>query len=203
METSLLGKLGSRLRRDAGISVERTYLYKRSVDDAMPVELPAAPDVCIERIAPAQIHVLSALGSPDPDDWRQRLDRGDGCYGAWVGGELAHASWVQTSGGHPVAAAGIDLWIRIGELWIYNCRTADAHRGKHLYPRTLQRIAHDYFVAGAIDAWIYASADNAASQRGIIRAGFVKHQTLRALRFGRRYRRLIDATTPARLPRRA
>jgi hypothetical protein len=197
MDLSMLGKLGSRLRRDAGIGVERTYLYKRHALDAMPADVPTDANVRIERIPLQQLDAIAALGSADPGEWRQRLDRGDCCYGAWVGSELAHYSWVQTSGRHPIMTAGVEPTIRIGELWIYNCRTADAHRGKRLYPCTLQRIVRDYFATGAVEAWIYTSADNVPSQRGVVRAGFVKHQTLRALRFGRRYRRLVDEITTA------
>ena len=108
-------------------------------------------------------------------------------FGAWLDGRLAHASWVQLAGTHPISAAGIELEVREDDFWIYNCRTVPAYRGLRIYPRTLQHIAREYFRAGARAGWIYTTFDNVASQHGIERAGFFKVRTLHALRLGRHY----------------
>jgi hypothetical protein len=191
----LIDKVSSRLRRDAGISVERTYLYKRQASDPPAPEVSTEVDVRIAIVPPSQIEELGALGFVERDDWKQRLERGDECYGTWLGPVLVHYSWVQTQGAHPIVAAGIEAPIRPGELWIYNCRTSEAHRGLRIYPRTLQQILCDRFASGAMTAWIYTAEQNVASQRGVERVGFTRVQTLRALRLGRRYRPLACAPT--------
>ncbi|NVB76950.1 MAG: hypothetical protein HOV81_01020 [Kofleriaceae bacterium] len=189
--------MGSRLRRDAGVSIERTFLYKRDASDPVPEAIASGVELRIAPVSPAETGVLDALGLDDRDEWRQRFDRGDECYGAWLGSELVHYSWVQNHGFHPIGYAGIDVEVRPGELWIYNCRTSDAHRGQKIYPRTLQRIVNDRLSAGATTAWIYAAAGNVASHGGIARAGFVHVETLRALRIGRRYRPLASESIQA------
>jgi RimJ/RimL family protein N-acetyltransferase len=185
----VIDKVTSRLRRDAGISVARTYLYRRAHTDAAPPDVAASVDR-IARVRASDIESLCVLGFDDRDEWRQRLERGDQCYAAWVGSELVHYSWVQTRGAHPIASAGIVVPIRERELWIYNCRTSEQHRGQKIYPRTLQHILAEHFGAGATTAWIYTAEENIASKRGVERAGFTLVQVLRALRLGRRYRAL-------------
>ena len=191
----LIGKVSTRLRRDAGVGVERTYLYAcecGAVESARPLD----PALALGLVPACDIESLATLGFADPDEWRERLARGDRCHGAWIGHELVHYSWVQTTGHHPIGAAGIEVSVRPGDVWIYNCRTADLHRGKRIYPATLRAIATDYAGAVARTAWIYTSSANTASQRGITRVGFVQRATLRALRLGRRFRPLSTQHLP-------
>jgi hypothetical protein len=185
----VIDKVTSRLRRDAGISVERTRLYKREHTDAAPPEIDTPVDR-IARVRASELARLCVLGFDDREEWLRRLDRGDQCYGAWVGPDLVHYSWVQTRGSHPITSAGIAVPVREYELWIYNCRTSELHRGHKIYPRTLQHILAEHFGAGATTAWIYTAAENVSSQRGVERAGFTLVKQLRALRLGRRYRAL-------------
>lgn len=185
----VLDKVTSRLRRDAGISVERTHLYKRERTDAPPPDITATVDR-IALVPATEIASLCVLGFDERDEWRQRLERGDECYAAWIGSDLVHYSWVQTRGAHAIASAGLDVPIREHDLWIYNCRTSELHRGQRIYPHTLQHIIREQFNAGATTAWIYTAEENISSQRGVERAGFTLVQILRALRLGRRYRAL-------------
>jgi hypothetical protein len=185
----VIDKVATRLRRDAGISVERTCLFKRDHTDAAPPDVAAGIDR-VTRIL--DLASLCALGHDDREDWKQRLERGDLCYGAWLGADLVHYSWVQTRGTHAIATAGIKVVIREGEVWIYNCRTSERHRGRRIYPHTLQHICREQFAAGATTAWIYTAEHNVSSARGVERAGFTLVQKLRALRLGRRYRALSE-----------
>jgi hypothetical protein len=172
--------------------VEQTFLYACSAAEPMPVE-----DVRITTIAPEQIDDIGSVGPYERTDVRARLVRGDTCYGAWHRGELAHFSWVQTRGVHQIAPAGITVGVEPGAFWIYNCRTHAAHRGAGLYTRVIAQIAHDAFAAGGgmKMGWIYTTASNVASQRGIVKAGFVQCDTFRALHIGRRYRALRGRET--------
>ena len=195
MGSDLIERISSRLRRDAGISLERTYLYSRSALAPTPITVSSDVELRIAPIRASEAHLLAALGPPDVAEWNLRFKRGDECFGAWVEGQLAHYSWVQLAGEHPISAAGVEVKVQDAEFWIYNCRTSDAHRGKRIYPRTLQHIALEYFRAGKRAGWIYTTFDNVASQHGIERAGFFKMRTLHALRLGRHYRRLGNDVT--------
>jgi hypothetical protein len=193
----LIGKVTSRLRRDAGFGLERTYLYELETSVPRPPAVSPSVPVRIDLVPAADIERLSTLGVDDRAEWDLRLRRGDECYGAWLGSELVHYSWVQTRGRHVIASAAMDVSVRPAEPWIYNCRTAVAHRGQRIYPRTLQRIVDDKRAEGCTAVWIYAAEDNVASQRGFERAGFLRVQTLVALRLGRRYRALSSASAGA------
>jgi len=182
--TTLLARVGARIRRDARLGMQRTLVYRIDRDDPRPAQL-GEGDVTIAPIARDALERLDALGPFDRAVGERRLDRGDLCYGAWLGGELAHYSWVQRGGDHVIDPAGVTVAVDDGDVWIYNCRTGDAFRGKGLYPRTLARILDDAFAAGAQRAWIYNEESNAASERGIVRAGFQQCAILRALRIGR------------------
>jgi hypothetical protein len=188
----LFAKVSHRLRRDAGIGVEHTFLYRHEVSAAPLPAIESPAQLRIARIPADEIDVLTWIGPDERAEWDARLHRGDDCYGAWIGDAFVHYSWVQTQGTHDIACAGIAMPIHRGELWIYNCRTSEAHRGLKIYPRTLQYILRDRFASGALVAWIYVGEHNIASRRGIERAGFTRVRTLRALRLGRMYTPLVS-----------
>jgi RimJ/RimL family protein N-acetyltransferase len=123
-------------------------------------------------------------------DGLQRLHRGDRCYTVCIDGRLAHYSWVQLSGAHPITEAGVAVPVGNGEFWIYHCTTVDWARGRGIYPATLERIVNDHFEAGYHTAWIYTSRENIPSQKGILRAGFAQVATLGSLRVGSHYYRM-------------
>jgi hypothetical protein len=126
-------------------------------------------------------------------DGLKRLHRGDRCYTVSVDGHLAHYSWVQRAGSHPITEAGLFAPVGSGEFWIYDCRTVERARGRGIYPATLERIVNDHFEEGYCTAWIYTSRENIASQKGIFRAGFGLVATLGALRVGSHYYRMGHA----------
>jgi hypothetical protein len=148
------------------------------------------PSANWKLLAPEKVGTLSDIGPFDPKDGLDRFQRGDVCYLAFLGDRLAHYAWVQRSGSHPVTVAGVSVPIGSGEFWIYHCRTVDWAKGKRIYPATLQRIVNGHFAEGYATAWIYTSRENIASQKGILRAGFIQVSTLSALRVGRRHFRL-------------
>jgi hypothetical protein len=150
-----------------------------------------------ELLSPEAVPGLLDVGAFDVEEGLRRLLRGDRCYTVRVDGRLAHYSWVQASGWHPITEAGISVPVESGELWIYHCMTAAWARGKGIYPATLTRIAGDYFEAGCHTAWIYTTRENRASQKGILRAGFCQVATMDALRAGSHYFRIGRGRQPA------
>ncbi len=192
MATSILGRIQSKLRRDARISLDRTFLYQRS---EAPAQRACANDnLELRPLLPSELSQVAALGPFDLDEGARRFERGDACFGVWIDGALVHYSWVQTSGTHTISSAGIEVSIGDGDLWIYNCRTSEAHRGRGIYTRALHHIASTALLDGATSVSIYAAESNVASQRGIERAGFRLVSTLRALRLGPSVRALPAAS---------
>ena len=186
----MLRSLASKFH-NVGVGLESTHVYRLTRHDPIADVVPAI-DVRYEQLDEAGLDQLATLGPLDRDECEARLARGDGCYAAFAEDGLAHYSWVQRAGIHPIDAAGLDVEIAPHELWIFNCRTSEAHRGQSLYPAMLQHLVLDHFDLGFETAWIYTSKDNVASQHGIERVGFVQVDTLRALRIGRYFRPLDD-----------
>jgi RimJ/RimL family protein N-acetyltransferase len=172
--------------RRAGVSLVRTYLYGIA-KPSHPATVKSAANVEWELLSPEGLDVLSEIGWFDAKEGLQRLQRGDLCYVASCDGRMAHYSWVQRSGSHPITEAGLIVPVQSGEFWIYDCLTVEWARGKWIYPEALERIVNDHFRAGYGTAWIYTSRRNVPSQKGILRAGFGRVAMLRALRVGCHY----------------
>lgn len=190
MTWPLVERIGARLRHHGQLGIERTLLYCANPGDP---RLPAVPLPTGARMALLGHDQLTALGDIGPCDvaeCRERLARGDLAYCVWIGDELAHYSWVQRSGVHPIDAADLGIPVRAGEIWIYNCRTSERRRGNGIYPAVLRLIVDEHLRAGSERVWIYTSHTNVASQRGIARAGFRGAGVLHALRFGAWFHRL-------------
>jgi hypothetical protein len=141
-------------------------------------------------LAAEKVTWLLEIGPFEVGDGLQRLERGDLCYVAFLGGRLAHYSWVQRSGTHPITEAGMSVPIESGDFWIYHCRTVEWARGNGIYPATLERIVDDHFGAGYRTARIYTARKNIASQKGILLAGFDLVETQDAFRVGTHFYRL-------------
>ncbi len=105
---------------------------------------------------------------------RDRLRRGDTLHLAWLEGRLAHVAWSavrsEVTGTYEV---GPKCRIPLEEegVVIYDCWTPPAMRGRGMYPRVLREIAGEGGPPGRL-FWIYCRRSNAASMRGILKAGF-------------------------------
>jgi hypothetical protein len=185
-----LRRVAARIDRQAGVSVRRTYLYRISKPEGWSGTAANDKSPRWEPLSPERVGQLLDIGPFKVSDGLQRLHRGDRCYTVCVDGRLAHYSWAQRSGSHPITEAGVSVPVGSGEFWIYNCRTAEWARGRGIYPAILERIVNEHFEAGYCTAWIYTSRENIASQKGILRAGFGLVTTLRALRVGSHYYRI-------------
>jgi hypothetical protein len=159
-----------------------TLLYEHRLDG---LEVEAGPqNLEIRALTPETISSLEGAWPFRPGEVRERLLTGQGCYVGLIDGRIAHFSWVQTADAHEIATAGRSSVIRDGELWIYHCRTFDWARRKGVYEAVLHKILRDHRQRGFQRALIYTTADNVASQRGILRAGFKPVANFRALEVG-------------------
>lgn len=80
----------------------------------------------------------------------------------WHGGRIVHVS-------HMLRRNPRLAFMKQTDLHIGPCWTDTAHRGRRLFPATIQRMAEMH---GGRTIWMLADKDNSASRRGIERAGF-------------------------------
>jgi RimJ/RimL family protein N-acetyltransferase len=183
---SFVQRAAAKLNRHLGMGLRHTQVYRLSKPDGWS---PAAVGGSLkwELLSPAQVSRIEGLGWFDLDECLQRFQRGDRCYTVSIDGRIAHYSWVQRSGSHPITEAGVRIPVEDRAFWIYHCQTAKWARGRGIYPATLEKIVHDCFAEGYCTAWIYTAKQNVASQKGIARAGFGLVTTLHALRMGTQF----------------
>ncbi len=110
-------------------------------------------------------------GSITASEARNRLGAGRRCFAAWVHRQLAAYGWVSFDEEY---LGELNLRIRLlpGEAYIWDCFTFPAFRGNHLYTSLLDRMVRELRSDPLCRLWIGADITNAASQRGIARAGF-------------------------------
>jgi hypothetical protein len=167
------------------IKLQVIFVYRHELTDPLPVGLTSG--CTIEVVDGARLSLLGEVGMIDSREMEARMARGDRCHGGFIAGRLAHYSWAQTAGWHPLTEAGRRLAVRPGDLWIYHCRTAEWARGRGLYASALRTIVSEHRRQGGERRWIYTTAENVPSQKGILRAGFALDRSLRALRLGAWY----------------
>jgi GNAT superfamily N-acetyltransferase len=126
---------------------------------------------------------LLSIGYPKalafPEDIRQRFSRGDRCYGFFANGGLATLGWVRE--GH----LELDRWHSIecvGAWGLYDFVTMPDYRGKGFYTDALRQLVSIARHTGA-SARIAVDPGNAASIKGIERAGFQKSTKTTLSRF--------------------
>ncbi len=183
----LLCRIKDRLDSTVGMEIVKTLFYE--MDSASPAgQVTLSPGVTIDRLSPSSAQDLAALsGGLNRHVIDRRFELGEACYGAYVRGRLAHYSWVKASGVQLILEAGLKYPVLPGEFWIYHCWTESWARGMRIYPSVLGRIARDYFENSFKTARIYTTLSNQTSQKGILRAGFRRTSSLRAIRMGSRY----------------
>ena len=172
--------------------IERTLLYKHDLVAIQEADVDAS--TTITQLPAPMLDLLRKVGPIELTEMRLRLARGDRCYVAYqYDGQIAHYSWVQLVGRHHAEPAGV--WYEIGELeaWIYDCRTEERQRGKHIYPKVLARILTDLKSARIRTAYIYTTRSNTPSQHGIERTGFVLTRQLLSIRVGSKARLISQA----------
>lgn len=125
------------------------------------------------RVDPEEAPVLAqAMGHGDPTEVRRRFATRRRCYAAWVEGNLTTFGWVSFDE-EEIGELGLRIRLAEREAYIWDCGTAPAYRGQHLFPALLAYIANELRADGLNLLWVGADSDNLASQSGIARAGFV------------------------------
>ena len=118
---------------------------------------------------PGEAERLTGLGL-DVDEVRERLSRGR-CAAHFRDGDLAGYLWVDERRSY--CEEGVTFHLGHDDVWIYDGRVAEQHRGQRIHPRLFAGIAHEAQAArerpvrlvSTIDA-INASSIKAGSHRG-------------------------------------
>jgi GNAT superfamily N-acetyltransferase len=112
---------------------------------------------------------LLALGLADAEV-RARLRAGHHAYVAYLDGAHVGYGWSATREAD-VGELGAHLRLVDGYRYLWDFFTLPDYRGRGLYPQLLQAILRRE-CANASHFWIGHDRENAASARGILRAGF-------------------------------
>lgn len=159
------------------ITLVRRYSTVRSVSVLL-FRQTAAPDLpaaaTIRPVTPDTVRdALPMAGAAKVEEFRAFLARGDLGFYAYDGGTVIHHSWVRRGPDRrPLWHSYVPWTIPAGDAYLHYCETAPAARGRGIYPTVLALAAARARSAGARDAWIATIAENPASVRGIVKAGF-------------------------------
>lgn len=91
-------------------------------------------------------------------------------FGVFIDGALGHISWAYTSAEYQLEPYE-RFRLGLGEAEIVNCFTAEAFRGKGLYPHAVRLIAISLLARGIDRVFMCIEPENEASRRGILKAG--------------------------------
>lgn len=140
-----------------------TYTWWRG-DDLPP--LPPLPEFRCERVA--DVSLLADLHRADTAKIEARLEDANTAYVAFVEDKPAGYGW---SGANSVGVADIFWPIPPASRGLWDFFTLEETRGRGIYPHLLQTILRQE-QEEAEKFWLGHRVDNAASQRGIEKAGF-------------------------------
>jgi RimJ/RimL family protein N-acetyltransferase len=97
----------------------------------------------------------------------------NGAWGLFVDGELAHVTWIYTRAMHDREPfAGLRLADDEAELG--NCVTLPRFKGRGLYPLAIRLLSRRLFDEGVRRVLMVTARGNAASERGIEKAGLAR-----------------------------
>lgn len=133
--------------------------------------LPALPPLdgpAVERVDDAR--VIAAIARLSVDEANRRLATGNRAYVARIHDAVVAHGWSAT---HTVEIGEISLTFTLptGNYYLWAFVTAPDWRGRGVYPRLLHAILHAEMDEAA-RFWIGHEPGNAASARGILKAGF-------------------------------
>lgn len=128
----------------------------------------------------ADVDRIAALTSLGHDEVEARLGAGHRIYIAMVDGIPTSYGWVATLASS-IGELDVSFSLPAGDRYLWDFVTLPEWRGRGLYPRLLQAIiSHE--LAAAQRFWIINAPENAASGKGIAKAGFTPVGDLSFLR---------------------
>jgi GNAT superfamily N-acetyltransferase len=133
--------------------------------------LPCLPPLTGLHVLPTDdAELIAALAQLEPAEVTERMCQANQAYVAYIGTEPAAYGWSAARTG-AISELAFDFEIPPGNRYLWDFVTMPAWRGHGIYPRLLQAILTAE-QSRAQRFWIGHTADNNASQHGIVKAGF-------------------------------
>jgi len=133
--------------------------------------LPSLPELEALRVCDVEdLDLLSRLCGLDESEIEERLRTAHQPYVACIGDVLVAYGW-SASGPTRFGSPSVSFVVSPGNRYLMDFATLPAWRGRGIYPRLLQAIM-DQKCSDAERFWTMHHRDNAASARGIQKAGF-------------------------------
>ena len=140
------------------------------------------PVTSLDALSPADIAALREYaGSVYLSAMRARFEQGWILYVGRIGGVFAGGGWVLTARHRAKVVPLLE-----GDASILDCFTLPAMRGRNVYPQLLATIAGAFRDRGGLRVFIGVNPWNAASIKGLEKAGFTPALEYRVRRFWRR-----------------
>ncbi len=150
----------------------QSTLWMLDLDQPLPVGPVLRIPAVFMRVGPEGTQELAqAMDLDDPSVVLQRFASGRHCYIARIEGTLATYGWI-TYDEEGIGELGLNIRLKAGEAYIWNCATLPVYRGLRLYPALLLHIVGELHHHGLHRVWIGTDTDNLPSQSGIVLAGF-------------------------------
>jgi ribosomal protein S18 acetylase RimI-like enzyme len=157
---------------ESGTPVGTIWLLDLRQQSPNDVTITPGTAVTFQRSEPkAATLVAEAMGLDDPAPVLERFATGSLCYVGWVNDAIATYGWVSV-GKEWISELGLHIEMASDDVYIWDCATLPAYRGRGLYPALLRHIALQLRAEGLHRVWIGADTENIASQKGFARAGF-------------------------------
>jgi len=151
-------------------------LFERSLLEPMP-SMPNILDLSIRLATEDDLDGICRLYAGDDwlwlgslDFYRDRLRRGERCYLAFAGRELAHVNWTCLHWGD--ALPGRPLLLRQGEVYTTDAFTPAAFRGKGVHALVLGHMLSDARSYGARQAYTLGQLDRPEAHKGLLALGW-------------------------------
>lgn len=162
-------------------------LFERPLVDPLPMATTSI-DVALRQATEADVGEISRLYSTDP--WLylgeahgpagrdvaaralyiDRLRRGELCFLAISGGEIAHVKWVCSTWGD--ALPGNPIRLNFGEVYTTDALINDRFRSKGLHAVVLRAMLEHARMRGNSRAYTLARLDRSASHKGLLQLGW-------------------------------
>ncbi|MBI3091572.1 MAG: GNAT family N-acetyltransferase [Candidatus Tectomicrobia bacterium] len=167
----------------------RRFLFSRVRLVLYDVDLATPPKLQEARLE-ARYDILSAatpekhadlLGYLAARTVEQRFERGEDCYVAHVHDKVAAYGWVSYREAE-IGELNKTMVVKPREAYLYDFVTRPEFRGQNFYPALLGRILKDLERRRYRRVYIFVLRENAASRRGVSKAGFRQFQVVTCLK---------------------
>lgn len=167
--------------------VGRDVLLERPLHEDLPAATPGA-DVTLRQALPADLDEIVRLYSADPwlylgegpptpgshekvrELYLDRLRRGELCFLAMSGDEIAHVNWICFTWGD--ALPGHPIRLHRGEVFTTDALTPMPYRGKGLHAFVLRAMLAHARARGDRHAYTLARVDRADTYKGLFQLGW-------------------------------